>query len=68
MATTEEQGSGLKMRDGLLLVVVGVVGVLLAFWALSYIAGIIWGVVKIAILLAVVAGVLYLLVRRRSGD
>ena len=66
MATTEDKRSGLGMTKVLLLVAVGVVGVLVAFWILSFIAGLIWSVVKIALLVAVIAGVLYLLVGRRS--
>jgi len=62
----EKRGSGgLRMADGLVLVAVGVVGVLVAFWVLSAVAGLIWGVVKFAVLIAVVAGILWLLFRRR---
>jgi hypothetical protein len=53
------------MADGLVLVAVGVVGVLVAFWVLSAVAGLIWAVVKFAVLIAVVAGILWLLFRRR---
>jgi uncharacterized membrane protein YeaQ/YmgE (transglycosylase-associated protein family) len=67
MATTEDKRSGLGMTKILLLVAVGVVGVLVAFWILSFIAGLIWGIVKIALLVAVIAAVLYLLVGRRSS-
>ena len=68
MATTEDKRSGLGMTKVLLLVAVGVVGVLVAFWILSFIAGLIWSLVKIALLVAVIAGVLYLLVGRRSRN
>ncbi|HVX21590.1 MAG TPA: hypothetical protein VHB02_09600 [Acidimicrobiales bacterium] len=62
----EKRGSGgLRVVDGLVLVAVGVVGVLIAFWALSFVAGILWGLVKIVILVAVVLGILWLLVGRR---
>lgn len=62
----EKRGSGgLRMADGLVLVAVGVVGVLVAFWVLSAVAGLIWAVVKFAVLIAVVAGILWLLFRRR---
>ncbi len=66
MAKTEDKRSGMGMSHVLLFVAVGVVGVLVAFWALSFIAGLIWSVVKIALLIGVLAGVLYLLVGRRS--
>ena len=69
MASDVEKGSGggLRAVDGALLVVVGVVGVLVAFWVLSAIAGILWGLVKIAVLIAIVVGVLYLLMGRRRS-
>ncbi|MDA8357124.1 MAG: hypothetical protein M0Z95_12740 [Actinomycetota bacterium] len=61
-------GGGLKLADGALLVVVGVVGVLIAFWLMGTIAGLLWGLVKIVILLVVIGGVVSLLVgRRRRG-
>ena len=45
----EKRGGGsLRAVDGLVLVVVGVVGVVVAFWILGAIAGFLWGFVKIA--------------------
>jgi hypothetical protein len=44
---------------------VTVVGVLVAFWILSSIAGIIWFFIKFAAVIAVVGGVFWLLARRR---
>ena len=61
-----QRGGGLSARHGLALVAVGVVGVLIAFWALSAIAGVIAGLVKAAVIIALVLGVLYVLLRRRS--
>ncbi|MHB8221138.1 MAG: lmo0937 family membrane protein [Acidimicrobiales bacterium] len=55
----------MKLVDGVLLVAVGVVGVILAFWILGTIAGLIWGFVKIAVIVAVIIGVLFLLMGRR---
>lgn len=63
----QEGGGGLRLVDGALLVVVGVVGVLVAFWILSAVAGILWGLVKVVVLVALVVGVLYLLVGRRRS-
>lgn len=63
----QQGGGGLRLADGVLLVVVGVVGVLVAFWILSAVAGILWGLVKIVLLVALVVGVLYLLVGRRRS-
>jgi hypothetical protein len=60
-------GGGLRLMDGVLLVAVGVVGVLVAFWILSAIAGFLWGLVKIVVLVALVVGVLYLLLGRRRS-
>lgn len=60
-------GGGLRVFDGLLLVAVGVVGVLVAFWILAAVAGFLWGLVKLAVIVAIVLGVLYLLVGRRRS-
>ena len=62
----KQKSGGLRLFDGLVLVAVGVVGVLIAFWVLSAVAGLIWGLVKLVVLIGVVAGVLWLLFRRRS--
>ncbi len=70
MAKDVEQrkgGGGLRLMDGVLLVVVGVVGVLVAFWVLSAVAGFLWGLVKVVVLVALVVGVLYLLAGRRRA-
>ena len=47
------------------MVVVGVVGVIIAFWVLSSIAGIIFVIVKIAVIVALIAGVFWLVSRFR---
>lgn len=59
------RGSGLRPFHGVVAVVVGVVGVLLAFWVLTALAGFLWGLVKLAVVAAVVVGIVWLLVRRR---
>jgi hypothetical protein len=56
---------GLRPLHTLAVVAVGVVGVLVAFWALSFIVGIVWGIVKVAVIVAVVAGVVWLFMGRR---
>jgi hypothetical protein len=63
------QRSGrLRPLHTLAIVAVGVVGVLIAFWALSFIAGLIWGVVKVVVIVAVIGGLLWLFLgRRRRG-
>jgi hypothetical protein len=62
----EKRRSGLSLRETAVLVAVGVVGVLIAFWALSAIAGLIWGLVKAAVIVVLVVGAVYLVFRRRS--
>ena len=56
---------GLRPLHTLAVVAVGVVGVLIAFWVLSSIAGLIWGVVKVVVILAVLGGLVWLLLGRR---
>jgi hypothetical protein len=64
---TEGKGSGLRLFDGVALVVVGVVGLLVAFWVLHFIAGLLWDVVKLAVLAAIVGGVLWWLFGRSKS-
>lgn len=67
MATDLEprrSGQGLRLAHGVALVVVGVVGVIVAFAALSFIAGAVWELVKVAVIVAIVGGLLWLLVGR----
>lgn len=59
------RGGGLRFADGLALVVVGVVGVIVAFWILGAVVGVAWEFVKVIVLVAVVVGVLWLLLGRR---
>lgn len=55
---------GLRVVHTLGLVALGVVGVVVAFSVLSFIAGILWEIVKVVVVLAVVGGVLWLFLRR----
>jgi hypothetical protein len=55
-----------EKRGGGGLRAVGVVGVLVAFWALSVVAGFVWGVVKLVVVVGVLLGVLSLLLGRRK--
>lgn len=59
------KSGGLRPLHTLAVVAAGVVGVLIAFWVLSSIAGIIWGIVKIAVIVAVVGGLVWLFMGRR---
>lgn len=58
------RSGGLRPLHTLAVVAVGVVGVLIAFWVLSSIAGIVWGLVKVVIILAVLGGLVWLLLGR----
>jgi hypothetical protein len=46
--------------------VVGVVGVIIAFWVLSSIAGFVFEIVKIAVIVALIVGVFWLVTRFRK--
>ncbi|MGH8980339.1 MAG: hypothetical protein ACRDWE_04865 [Acidimicrobiales bacterium] len=58
------RSGGLRVAHTLGLVALGVVGVVVAFSVLSFIAGILWGIVKVVVVVGVVGGVLWLLLRR----
>ena len=58
-------GAGLRPADVVVLVGVGLVGLVVAFWVLGHILGIVWFLVKVAAVVAVVVAALALLVRRR---
>jgi hypothetical protein len=66
MSTDVQRRSGGSIRPfhGVAAVVVAVVGVLIAFWALSTLAGLIWFVIKLGVVVGLVVGVLWLLVGR----
>lgn len=61
------RGGGLRALDGLLVVAVGVIGVLVAFAALSFVAGMVWELVKVLVIVGVIGGVLWLLLGRRRA-
>jgi uncharacterized protein (DUF983 family) len=69
MAMGEEMeqrgGAGLRAVDTVILVVVGVIGVVVAFWVLGAVVGLLWDVLKIVVLIGLIAGVLYFLLGRR---
>jgi hypothetical protein len=60
----ERRPGRLRPVHTLAVVAVGVVGVLIAFWALSFIAGVVWGLVKVVIIVAVLGGLVWLLLGR----
>jgi len=59
------KGSGLRKLDGALVVAVGVVGVIVAFFVLHAVVSFVWEVVKIALIVGVVGGLFWALTRRR---
>jgi uncharacterized membrane protein SirB2 len=62
----EEEHSGLSLFDGVLIVGGGIIAVIVAFAIFSFIAGVVWFVVKLVIVVALVSLVARLLFRRRS--
>ena len=64
-SSPQRRSGGLRPLHTLAVVAVGVVGVLVAFWVLSSIAGVIWGIVKVIVIIAVVGGLVRLLAGRR---
>ncbi|HUY65986.1 MAG TPA: hypothetical protein VMV06_04145 [Acidimicrobiales bacterium] len=62
----EQNGrSGLSVFDGVLIVGGGIIAIFVAFAVLSFVAGIVWFVVKVAVVVALVALVAKLVFRRR---
>jgi hypothetical protein len=61
----EPRRSGVGLVEVGAIVMVSVVAVVVAFWLLSAIAGIVWFLVKLAVVILVVAFVVRLLVGRR---
>ena len=64
----QRRSGRLRPVHTLAVVAVGVVGVLIAFWVLSSIAGLIWGLVKVVVIVAVLAGLVWLLAGRRRRE
>ncbi|MGH9043411.1 MAG: hypothetical protein ACRDVP_00945 [Acidimicrobiales bacterium] len=58
-------GGGLRVMEGAAVVAVAVVGVVIAFAALHFVAGILWGVVKVVVIAGIVGGLVWALGRRR---
>ncbi len=62
----EEERRGLSLFDGVLVVGGGIIALIVAFAVLSFVAGIVWFVVKVIVVIALVALVGKLVFRRRS--
>ena len=61
----ERRSDRLRPLHTLAVVAVGVVGVLVAFWALSFIAGVLWAFVKVVVIVAVLGALVWVLFGRR---
>jgi hypothetical protein len=62
----DEERSGLSLFDGVLIVGGGIIAVVVAFAVLSFVAGVIWFIVKLVVVVALVAFVAKLVFGRRS--
>ena len=62
----DEEHSGLSVFDGVLIVGGGLIALFVAFALLSFVAGIIWFVVKLVVVVALIALVAKLVFGRRS--
>lgn len=59
------KGSGLRVLDGAAVVVVGIVGVVVAFAVLHFVVGFVWELVKIVLIVGLIGGLFWALTRRR---
>ena len=62
----DEERSGLSLFDGVLIVGGGIIAVVVAFAILSFVAGVIWFIVKLVVVVALIALVAKLVFGRRS--
>jgi uncharacterized membrane protein SirB2 len=62
----QKERSGLSLFDGVLIVGGGVIALFVAFAVLSFVAGVVWFVVKVVLVLALIGLVAKLVFRRRS--
>ena len=66
MSSREREGkSPMTFSHAVAMTAVGVVGILVAFWILSSLAGVILFFVKVAVIIAAIAGVFWLVSRLR---
>ncbi len=66
MADIEKRrGSGIRVAEGAVLVVVGVVGVVIAFAVLHTIVGFVWEAVKVVVVVGLIGAAIWFLGRRR---
>jgi uncharacterized membrane protein SirB2 len=62
----DEERSGLSLFDGVLIVGGGLIAIFVAFALLSFIAGVVWFVIKVVVVVALVALVAKLVFGRKS--
>jgi uncharacterized membrane protein len=63
--TRRETKQPLTVRHGAAVVVVGIIAAIIAFWVLSSIVGILFFIVKVAVVVALIGGVFWLIHRFR---
>ncbi len=61
----EGESSGLKLLDAVLLVGAGVIAVVVAFALLSFIASVVWFLIKVVVVVAIIGALGMFLLRRR---
>jgi uncharacterized membrane protein SirB2 len=64
----EQQQSGLSLFDGVLIVGGGLIALFVAFKVLGFIAGVIWFVIKLAIVVGLIILVARLVFRRHPSE
>jgi hypothetical protein len=62
----EQQRSGLSLFDGVLIIGGGLIALFVVFKVLGFVAGIVWLVIKLAVVVGLVMLVARLMFRRRS--
>jgi hypothetical protein len=67
MAHDHDSDAGLRRTDKVALVVVALFAVMVAFWAFSFVASLVWTLVKLAVVVVLVLLVLRLLMGRRQS-
>jgi hypothetical protein len=66
MADIEKRrGSGIRVAEGAVLVVVGVVGIVIAFAVLHTIVGFVWEAVKVVVVVGLIGAAIWFLGHRR---
>jgi len=66
-AQTDGKGTGVGLFGGVVLLGVAIVGILVGFWVLHFVAGVLWDLLKLVVLVALVGGVLWWLVGRSKS-